>query len=140
MGPNAFGSSWISNLTQEQAGKLADLQKKHIEETSQLRTSLTVKGIEIDQLLDQPQPNTEEVLSKQKEMNNLQSQLHEKCLRRQMEMRSLLTDEQRSEFINRVDRDDQFSPGWMGGGPRQGKGFGRGRGYGGGGMGYGPCW
>ena len=57
-----------------------------------------------------------------------------------MEMRSLLTDEQRAELINRFDRDDQFGPGWMGGGPRQGKGFGRGRGYGGGGMGYGPCW
>ncbi len=44
MGPNAFSPSWIPNLTQEQSGKLADLQKKHIEETSQLRTSLAVKG------------------------------------------------------------------------------------------------
>jgi Spy/CpxP family protein refolding chaperone len=140
MSPNAFSPSWIPNLTQEQSGKLADLQKKHIEETSQLRTSLAVKGIEIDQMLDQPQPNTEEILAKQKDMSNLQSQLQEKCLRRQMEMRSLLTDEQRSELFNRFDRDDQFGPGWMGGGPRQGKGFGRGRGYGGGGMGYGPCW
>ncbi len=140
MGPNAFGPSWIPNLTQEQSGKFADLQKKHIEETSQLRTTLAVRGIEIDQLLDQPQPNTEEILAKQKEMSSLQSQLQEKCLRRQMEMRSLLTDEQRSELINRFDRDDQFGPGWMGGGPRQG--FGRGKGYGGGGGrgGCGPCW
>ncbi len=51
-------------------------------------------------------------------------------MRRQMEMRSLLSDEQRSELLNRFDRDDdQFGPG-MGGGPRQGKGFGRGKGYG----------
>jgi len=54
MGPNAFSPSWLSNLSQEQSGKLADLQKKHIEETSQLRTALAVKGIEIDQLFDQP--------------------------------------------------------------------------------------
>jgi Spy/CpxP family protein refolding chaperone len=140
MGPNAFNPFWLPNITQEQSGKLADLQKKHIEETSQLRTSLAVKGIEMDQLLDQLQPNTDEVLAKQKELNSLQAQLQEKCLSRQMEMRSLLTDEQRSELLNRFDRDDQFGPGWMGGGPRQGKGFGRGRGYGGGGMGYGPCW
>jgi Spy/CpxP family protein refolding chaperone len=140
MGPNAFSPYLIPNLTQEQSGKLANLQKKHIEETSQLRTSLAVRGIEMDQLLDQPQPNTDEVLAKQKELNSLQSQLQEKCLRRQMEMRSLLTDEQRSELTNRFDRDDdQFGPG-MGGGPRQGKGSGRGKGYGGGGCGYGPCW
>jgi Spy/CpxP family protein refolding chaperone len=141
MGPNAFNPSWLPNLTQEQSGKLADMQKKHIEETAQLRTSLAVKGIELDQLLDQAQPNTEAVLAKQKEMSGLQTQLQEKCLRRQMEMRSLLTDEQRAELINRFDRDDQFGPGWMGGGgPRQGKGSGRGKGYGGGGCGYGPCW
>jgi Spy/CpxP family protein refolding chaperone len=142
MGPNALSPFWLPNLTQEQSGKLADLQKKHIEETSQLRTSLAVKGIEMDQLLDKPQPNTDEILAKQKEMNDLQTQLQEKCLRRQMDMRSLLTDEQRSALINRFDRDDDFSPGWMGGGggSRQGKGFGRGRGYGGGRMGYGPCW
>jgi Spy/CpxP family protein refolding chaperone len=140
MGPNAFNPSWLPNLTQEQSGKLADMQKKHIEETSQLRTSLAVKGIELDQLLDQAQPNTEAVLAKQKEMSGLQTQLQEKCLRRQMDMRSLLTDEQRAALINRFDRDDDFYSGWMGGGPRQGKGSGRGRGYGGGGMGYCPCW
>jgi len=141
MGPNAFSPFGLPNLTQEQSGKLADLQKKHIEETSQLRTSLAVKGIEIDQLFDQPQPNTDEILAKQKEFNSIQAQLQEKCLRRQMEMRSLLSDEQRSELLNRFDRDDdQFGPGRMGGGPRQGKGSGRGRGYGGGGCGYGPCW
>jgi Spy/CpxP family protein refolding chaperone len=141
MGPNALRPFGIANLTQEQSGKLADLQKKHIEETSQLRTTLAVKGIEFDQLLDQSQPTIEEVLSKQKEMSTLQAQLQEKCLRRHMEMRSLLTDEQRSELINRFDPDDQFSPGWMrGGGPRQGQGFGRGKGYGGGRGGCGPCW
>jgi Spy/CpxP family protein refolding chaperone len=140
MGPNAFNPSWLPNLTQEQFGILADLQKKHIEETSQLRTSLAVKGIERDQLLNQSQPNTEAVLAKRKEMSGLRSQLQEKCLRRQVEMRSLLTDEQRAELMNRFDRDDQFGPGWMGGGPLQGKGPGRGRGCGGGGCGYGPCW
>jgi len=141
MGPNAVSPLGIPNLTQEQSGKLADLQKKHLEETAPLKTTLAVKGIELDQLLDQSQPDTEQVLSKQKEMSNLQAQLQEKCLRRQMEMRSLLTDEQRSELINRFDPDDQFSPGWMGGGgQRQGQGLGRGKGYGGGRRGCGPCW
>jgi Spy/CpxP family protein refolding chaperone len=140
MGPNAFNPSWIPNLTQEQSGKLAELQRKHIEETAQLRTSLAVKGIELDQLLDQSHPDTEAMLAKQKELSGLQSQLQEKCLRRQVKMRSLLTDEQRAELMNRFDRDDQFGPGWMGGGPWQRQGFGRGRGYGGGGCGYGPCW
>ena len=142
-GSNDLTPFGISNLTQEQSGKLADLQKKHIEETGQLRPTLAVKGIELDQLLDQSQPNTEVVLSKQKEISALQAQLQEKCLQRQMDMRSLLTDEQRTELINRFDPDDQFAPGWKrGGGPRQGQGSGRGRGYGGDGWGGcgGPCW
>ena len=129
MGPGLCWLYGIPNLTAEQSAKLADLQKKHIEETSKLRSELAVKRIEFNQLLAQPQPNSEEVMAKQKEVTNLQSQLQQKCLRNQLEMRKILTEEQLSQLPYGYGPDDNFLPGQMRGyGPPQGQGFGPGRG------------
>ena len=142
MGKGICWSYGFPNLTAEQSAKLADLQKKHIEETSNLRSELAVKRIEFNQLIAQPQPNSEEVMAKQKELTNLQSQLQQKCLRNQLEMRKILTEEQLSQLQYGYDLDDNFLPGQMRGyGPPQGQGFGPGRGRawdkrGG----YGRCW
>ncbi|KPJ60992.1 MAG: hypothetical protein AMJ42_01255 [Deltaproteobacteria bacterium DG_8] len=132
-GPGTCLSSGISNLTSEQSAKLTKLQKNFIQETSKLRSDLTVHRIELNQLLAQPHPNTEEVMAKQKEFTNLKSQLQQKCLGKQLEMRKILTEEQLSQlrygFDPNANRFINQSPGWMRGyGPPQGQGFGLDRG------------
>ena len=128
-GPDNFSFSAVPNLTAEQSEKLATLQKKHIEETSPLRTERATKNIELDQLLAQPQPQTEEILLKQKELSNLQSQLQQKCLSKQLEMRQILTKEQLSQLQYGFETNENALSGQMRSYvPPQGQGFGPGRG------------
>ena len=139
------GMCWlydVPNFTADQSVKLADLQKKQIEETSNLRSELAVKRIEFNQLLAKPQPDYEEVIAKQKEVANLQLQLQQKCLSSQLEMRKILTEEQLSQLPYRDNPYDNFSPSQMRRyGSPQGQGFGPGRrGYRRHRRGCGPCW
>jgi Spy/CpxP family protein refolding chaperone len=128
-GPNNLSFSWVPNLTVEQSEKLANLQKTHIEEASVLRTERAIKNIELDQLFAQPQPKTEEILLKQKELSNLQSQLEQKCLSKQLEMRKILTEEQLSQAPYGFGTNENLSSGQMKGYvPPQGQGFGPGGG------------
>ncbi len=142
MGPGICWSYGFPNLTTEQSAKLTDLQKNSVENTSKLRSELTVKRIELDQLLAQSQPDPKVVMAKQKEHTDLQSQLQQKCLNNQLEMRKILTEEQLSQLPYGYGPDDNFLPGQMRGyGSSQGQGFGPGRrGYSGHRRGCGPCW
>lgn len=143
MGPGICWSYGIPNLTAEQSTKLTDLQKKHIEETSKLRSELAVKRIELDQLLTKSQPNPEEVLAKQNELTQLQSQLQQKYLNNQLKMRNTFSAEQISQLSYGFTPGAYPSPGWMRDyGPPQGQGFGpgRGRGYWGNRWGCGRSW
>ena len=129
MGPGTCWASRFPALTTEQSAKLTDLQKRFIEGTSKLRSEVAVKRIELDQLLAQPQPNTEEVMATQKEFLNLQSQLQQKCLSNQLEIRKIVPEEQFSQFSNRLGPGSYASPGGKQGyGPSQGRDFGPGRG------------
>ena len=133
MGP---GTCWlldIPTLTAEQSAKMADLKKGFIKETSTLRSDLAVKRIELTQLLAHNRPNTEEVMEKQKEFTQLQSQLRQHCLRNQLEMKTILTDEQLSHIPYRPGPSAHSFPycsqGQMRGYvPPQGQGAGPGRG------------
>lgn len=141
-GPNSLSFYGVPNLTAEQSEKLAHFQKAHIEETSALRTELSIKRIELNQLLAQPQPQKDEALQLQKEISTLQSQLQQKCLTRQIEMGSILTDEQRARFPYGPGPRAKASFGWMkGNGHSPGQGFvpGSPRGFGGNRGGCGPC-
>lgn len=133
----------IPNLTEEQSTKLTDCQKHFVMDTSKIRSDLAVKRIELNQLLRESQPKTEEVMAKQKELSNLQSQFQEKCLSKQLDMRKILTDEQLSQLPpHGYGPGSRTPPGWMKGyGPLQEQTFGPG----GGGYGYNmrgrrPCW
>jgi len=141
-GPNSLSLYEVPNLTAEQSEKLAQLQKAHIEETSALRSELAVKRIELNQILVQPQPQKDEALKQQKEISNLTLQLQQKCLSRNIEMRSILTDEQRAQLPFGPGLRTNASLGWMrGNGPPFGQGFGPGspRGLRGNRGGCGPC-
>jgi Spy/CpxP family protein refolding chaperone len=126
-GPNSLSLYEVPNLTAEQSEKLAQFQKAHIEETSALRTELAVKKIELNQLLAKPQPLKDPALQLQKEISNLKSQLQQKCLSRQIEMRSILTDEQRTQLAYGPGPRSNASSGWMrGNGAPRGQGCGPG--------------
>lgn len=129
-GPNSFPSPLVENLTPEQSDKLATLQKNHIQETATLRTDLALKRIERDQLLAQPQPNRDEILAKQREITDLQAQLQQKALTRELELRTILTSEQLNQLNYGYGSNPNLLPGW-GAGPPPGQGFrpGRGRGW-----------
>jgi len=131
--PGACWPFWIPNLTSEQSAKLTELQKNVIEEISKLRSELAVKRIELNQLLAQLHPNPEEVIAKQKELSHLQSQLQQKCVSDQLEMRKILTEEQLSQipygYGFNANPFSNYSPGWMRGyGPPHGQSFAPGRG------------
>ena len=133
LGPGACGPFWIPNLTAEQSAKLTELQKNFIEETSKLRSELAVKRIELNQLLAQLHPNPEEVIAKQKELSHLQSQLQQKCVSNQLEMRKIIPEEQLSQipygYGFTADPFPNYSPRRMRGcGPPQGQSFAPGRG------------
>ena len=122
--PNSLSFYEVPKLTAEQSENLAQFQKAHIEETSALRTDLAVKKIELNQLLAQPQPLKDPALQLQKEISNLKSQLQQKCLSRHLEMRSILTEEQRTQLpYGPGPRSSNASSGWMrGNGPPRGPG------------------
>jgi Spy/CpxP family protein refolding chaperone len=126
-GPNSLSFNEVPNLTAEQSEKLAQLQKAHIEKTSSLRTELAVKKIELDQLLAQPRPQKDPALQLQQEISTLASQLHQKCLSKHIEMRSILTNEQIAQLPFRPGPRANASAGWMKGNwPPRGQGFGPG--------------
>ena len=126
-GPNSLSLYEVPNLTAEQSEKLAQFQKAHIEETSALRTELAVKKIELNQLLAKPQPLKDPALQLQKEISNLKSQLQQKCLSRHLEMRSILTEEQRTQLPYGPGPRLNASSGWMrGNGAPRGQGCGPG--------------
>jgi Spy/CpxP family protein refolding chaperone len=141
-GPNNRLLYQVSNLTAEQSEKMAQLQKAQIEKTAALRTELAIKEIELNQLLSQPQPQKDLALQLQKEISTLASQLQQHCLAKQIEMRSILTDEQRAQLPCGPGPCANASSGWMqGNGPPPFQGFGPGspRGFRGQRGGRGPC-
>ena len=143
LGPDGCMFFSVPNLTEEQSAKLTDLQKSFIMDTSKLRSDLAVKRIELNQLLRQSQPKTEEVMAKQEELSDLQSQLQKKCLSKQLDMRKILTDEQLSQIPpSGYGPGANNPPGWRRGyGPSQGQSFGPGGGgYWGNMRGRRPCW
>ena len=128
-GPGRFVSSSVENLTPVQSDKLAALQKNHIQETAKLRSDLAVKRIERDQLLAQPRPRRDEILSKQREITDLQAQLQQKALTRELELRTILTSEQLNQLNYGYGSTENVLSGWGTPSP-QGQGFGPGRGRG----------
>ena len=126
-GQNGLVSSSVINLTPEQSEKLAALQKNHIQETATLRTDLALKRIEREHLLAHPQPSRDDILAKQRELTDLQAQLQQKALARELEIRTILTDEQLTQLNYGYGPNGRFST-RRGAGPAPGVEFRPGRG------------
>jgi Spy/CpxP family protein refolding chaperone len=116
------------NLSPEQNQKMQALRESHFKETIPLRNEIMGKRLELRTLWAQTNPDQERILAKQKEVNALMGQLQEKATKHRLEMRQILTPEQRAKLGAFPGRRGGFDPGY---GMRGGFGHGRGMGEGG---------
>ena len=119
------------NLTAEQIKQMQELRTQHFNETAALREALLARNAELRSLWAQKDPNQVEILKKQKEINDLRSQLQEMGVKHQLQARQVLTSEQQTQL-----------QGYLYGGGNYGPSYGRRGGFGGGrgmGMGFGNC-
>ena len=118
------------NLTAEQQQKMQALRESHFSEMGPIREKMISKKAELQGLWAQPEPNLGQIREKQMEMNTLRDQLQEKATKNRLEMRNILTPEQKAQLGSAIGQ---------GSGPGYGKrgGFGPGRGMGPGGC---PRW
>jgi Spy/CpxP family protein refolding chaperone len=131
-GPGATGygpGGWAAalNLTPEQIQKMQSLRETYFKETIPLRNEIMSKRIELQTLWVQDNPDQEKILAKQREINAVRTQLQEKATKHRLEMRQVLTPEQRVKVGALRGRLGGFGPGHgMQGGFGPGRGMGRG--------------
>ena len=114
----------FSSLTPEQRTKFQELRRKFDEETAQLRGAIVTKRTELRSLWTNPNADPKAILDKEKELRELQNQIHDKALQMKLEARKILTPEQIAQFGPGMG--PGFGPGPMG----HGRGMGMGRGHG----------
>jgi Spy/CpxP family protein refolding chaperone len=108
-GEKTWGHEKRLNLTPEQKEKFRELRRKFKEENAQLMGELMAKRLELRSLWTDPKADSQTILTKEKELRDLQNQMGGKIIQYKLEARNFLTPEQIKKF------------GWMGG-----IGFGRG--------------
>ena len=113
------------NLTPEQSLKLQQMQENHLKEINELQNRMFSKQAEMRTLWNEPSPDREKILAKDREISELQGQMAEKATRYKLDYQSQLTDGQKSQL-------PALGSG-MGQGGGMGRGFGAGRGNGAGG-------
>jgi len=132
MGPGHGPGGWAAalNLTPEQQQKMQELRASHFKETIPLRNEIMGKRLELRALWAQTDPDQGRILAKQKEVNALMAQLQEKATKHRLEMRQILTPEQRAKLGTFSGKRGGFGPGHGMQGMRGGFGHGRGMGWG----------
>jgi zinc resistance-associated protein len=122
-------------LTPDQRTQLDQLDHKFYEDTANLRKDLWDKSYELNTVLNNENPDLEKAKVLNKEINDLRTQLDEKSLNYQLEVRKIIPE---SGFGRGNGRSYGYHMGGFGPG-MMGYGGGRGMmGYGPGTMGYGP--
>lgn len=114
------------NLSDEERGKLEELDRKYDQESETIREQIVNKSQELDALMGAQNPDLERAKALQREISDLRADLDQKGLQYEFEARKIVPEQR------------------LGG--KYGRGYGRGyhRGFSGrgGAMGYGPgvCW
>lgn len=127
-GPMGYGGpGYRGDMSDEDAAKLDQERQTFFEATSDLREKLYQKELELRSELAKPEPDAKKAAGLQKEISSLESELDQKRLEHQIQMRK--------DFPRSGSRGYGYGPrGW-------GKGRGMyGRGMYGGGYGPGSCW
>lgn len=91
--------SFNLNLTAEQSAKIQSLRKTHLKEVTPLRTQLFSKKAELKLLWVQNNPDKNKIMSKQKEISDLQYRIKEKSIDYRLETNKVLTPEQRAQQL-----------------------------------------
>ena len=97
MGPmNSPMMDWASqlNLTPEQSAKLQDLREAFLRDTLTWRNELLIKRFDLRDLLRNPDSEPQAIISKQREISDLESKIQERGILLQIELRRVLTPEQ----------------------------------------------
>jgi Spy/CpxP family protein refolding chaperone len=85
-------------LTPEQSQRLQVLLEAYLKEITPLHNQLLSKEAEMRLLWSDANPGQETVMAKQKEINELHRQIHERASQHQLEFLSVLTPEQRAKM------------------------------------------
>jgi len=101
-GPHIFGTSWKDSLTKEQALQIDKLHLKKQKEGSVIKAKLKVAKMEMAILLVEDKPDQSKIDKKVKEILELKSKKMKLKNAHVIDMRKLLTEEQRVSFDIKV--------------------------------------
>jgi Spy/CpxP family protein refolding chaperone len=87
----------LLNLTPEQKTKLQTLRETFRKETVFLRNDIKVKRLELKTLWTVPNPEKDKIIAKQKELNDLKTQLQMKVIDFRLTARGYLTPDQAAQ-------------------------------------------
>jgi zinc resistance-associated protein len=76
-----WGGGWgcgMMNLNPEQSGKLFDLRQKFLDDTAKVRKQMFITRSELAKLWQASKPDEKAIIAKQKELNNLRSEMQAK--------------------------------------------------------------
>jgi Spy/CpxP family protein refolding chaperone len=93
-GQESWGQGKRLNLTPEQKARFQELRRKFIEENAQLIGGLVAKRLELKSLWTDPKADSQTILSKERELRDLQNRMRDKIIQYKLEARNSLTPEQ----------------------------------------------
>jgi len=93
-GEKSWGQGKRLNLTPEQKAKFQELRRKFIAENAQLIGGLVAKRLELRSLWSDPKADSQAILTKERELRDLQNRLKDKKVQYRLEARNSLTPEQ----------------------------------------------
>src|SRR4030043_1289553 len=87
---------WVRrlNLTGGQTAKLQTLRHSYLRDTLVWRNELAVKRFDLQDLLQNPQAEDQQILARQREVSELEGKIQERTILHQLEIRKVLTPEQ----------------------------------------------
>ena len=127
-GPGFEGGLKALDLTAAQQEKMEALRLGQAKQMAQLQADQKIARLELQEAMDQPNPDPGQVKAKVANLNRVRSQILEKRIDMRMKMNQILTPEQREKLKEMRGRRGKM------------RGFGRGpAGHGGAWRGAGPC-
>jgi len=91
-GPGRYYDRRNDNLTEEQRGQLDELRKKFFYKTAELRLGCNKKSMELNFLMNFPDPDTEKAKALQKEVSDLRAKLAQERISHLLEVRKIAPD------------------------------------------------
>ncbi len=94
----------IPDLTEDQMEQIKDLNTAHLKDIQSLENDLKINKSKLDALMTEDNPDMNEINSLIEKNGDLLTEIQKKNVAHKLEIRSLLTDEQKVYFDNRMPR------------------------------------